>query len=231
VPETVEAVLMARLDRLPLADRQLLQSAAVIGRRVPTFLLWAVSDLSEEALRSGLRRLRAAEFLYEEVGGPETAHIFSHVLTQEVAYQSLPAEDRRRLHARIAEFLGQLDPARQAEHVEQLAHHCRQGELWPQAVAHLRRAGHRALARSAHRESAQCFEQALEAARALPEGREQLQLGIDLRIDLCAVLGALGQPERIAGELREAEALARRLGDQARLARLAALSTDVRSAP
>jgi DNA-binding NtrC family response regulator len=231
VPETVEAVLMARLDRLPLADRHLLQSAAVIGRRVPAFLLWAVSDLSEEALRSGLRRLRSAEFLYEEFGSREAAHVFSHVLTQEVAYQSLPAEDRRRLHARIAQFLGQLDPARQAEHSEQLAHHCRHGELWPQAVAHLRQAGQRALARAAHRESAQCFEQALEAVRALPEGRAQLELGVDLRLDLCAVLGALGQPERVARELREAQAFAARLGDPTRLARLAALRTDVRPAP
>ena len=156
----------------------------------------------------------------------EAAHVFSHVLTQEVAYQSLPAEDRSRLHARIAEFLERLDPARQAEHVERLAHHCLRGQLWSKAVTYLRQAGHRALARSAYRESAQCFEQALEALRALPEGREQLELGVDLRCELRTVLIPLGQHERILDELRDAEALAGRLGDQARLARVFAYLAD-----
>ena len=143
-----------------------------------------------------------------------------------MAYQSLPAEDRSRLHARIAEFLERLDPARQAEHVERLAHHCLRGQLWSKAVMYLRQAGHRALARSAYRESAQCFEQALEALRALPEGREQLELAVDLRFELRTVLTPLGQHERILDELRDAEALAGRLGDQARLARVSAYLAD-----
>ena len=170
--------------------------------------------------------LRRGEFLYEEAGGSEAAHVFSHVLTQEVAYQSLPAEDRSRLHARIAECLERLDPARQLQHVERLAHHCLQGRLWSKAVTYLRQAGHRALARSAYRESAQCFEQALEALRDLPEGREKLELGVDLRCELRTVLLPLGQHERILDELRNAEALAGRLGDRARLGRVFAYLAD-----
>ena len=193
VPETVEAVLMARIDRLPLPDRQLLQAAAVVGRTVPAFALRAVSDLGEEELRAGLRRLRAAEFLYEQAGDDAAAHVFSHVLTQEVAYQSLPLDDRCRLHAQVAERLEGLDAARRVEYVERLAHHCLRGQIWSKAVTYLRQAGHRALARSAYRESALCFTQALEALPRLAEDRATLELGIDLRCELRSVLLSLGQ--------------------------------------
>jgi DNA-binding NtrC family response regulator/tetratricopeptide (TPR) repeat protein len=225
VPETVEAVLLARLDRLPLADRQLLQAAAVIGRAVPTFLLWAVSDLSEDELRASLRRLRAAEFLYEQAGG-EAAHVFAHVLTQEVAYQSLPAEERCRLHARIAEFLESLDPARRAAHLDRLADHCLHGQLWSRAVHYLRQAAQRALVRSAYRESAQRLEEALEALSHLPETRESLEQSIDVRFDLRNALQPLGEFDRIARELRHAEGLATALGDGQRLGRALAFLTD-----
>jgi DNA-binding NtrC family response regulator/tetratricopeptide (TPR) repeat protein len=225
VPETVEAVLLARLDRLPFADRQLLQAAAVIGRTVPTFLLWAVSDLSEDDLRSGLRRLRGAEFLYENAVG-EAAHVFAHVLTQEVAYQSLPAEERCRLHARVAEFLERLDPARRAAHLERLADHCLHGQLWAKAVNYLRQAAQRALARSAYRESAQRFEGLLEALGRLPETRQTLEQAIDVRFELRNALQPLGEFDRIARELRHAETLAIALGDAQRLGRALAFLTD-----
>src|SRR5262245_5479371 len=226
VPETVEAVLMARIDRLPFADRQLLQAAAVVGRTVPAFILEAVSDLRGAELRGALRRLLAAEFLYDQAAARDAGHVFSHGLTQEVTYQSLGAEDRCRLHARIADCLERLDPARQIDHVERLAHHCLRGRLWPKAVAYLRQAGHRALARSAYRESAACFEHALGALRELPEGREKLELGVDLRCELRTVLFPLGGHERILDELTTAEALAGRLGDRARLARVVAYLAD-----
>jgi tetratricopeptide (TPR) repeat protein len=226
VPETVEAVLLARLDRLPPADRQLLQAAAVVGRTVPGFLLNAVTSLGQEERRAGLKRLRAAEFLYEQAEGSDAAHVFSHVLTQEVASQSLPADDRGRLHARIAEALEGLEPARQVQYVERLAHHCLRGRLWAKAVTYNRQAGHRALARSAYRESAQCFEQALEAVRGLPEGRDTLELGIDLRCELRTVLFPLGRHERILNELHTAQGLAERLGDKPRLTRVLAYLAD-----
>ena len=73
VPATVQAVLAARIDRLPLEDKRLLQTAAVIGTEVPWPLLQAIADVSEEALHQGLTRLQAAEFLYEARLFPELA--------------------------------------------------------------------------------------------------------------------------------------------------------------
>jgi predicted ATPase len=81
VPSTVQVILASRIDRLSPKDKHLLQMAAVIGRRVPFSLLRAVADLPDDALRGGLDRLQAAEFLYETGLFPDLEYSFKHVLT------------------------------------------------------------------------------------------------------------------------------------------------------
>ena len=108
VPATVQAVLAARIDRLPADAKHLLQTAAVIGHEVPLVLLQAVADLAEEALHRSLAQLQGAEFLYETRLFPEREYTFKHALTHEVAYGSLLQERRRTLHARIVEALEEL---------------------------------------------------------------------------------------------------------------------------
>ena len=89
VPATVQAVLSARIDRLPVEEKRLLQSAAVIGDDVPFTLLSAIAELPEEELRRGLVYLQAAEFLYEAKLFPDLEYTFKHGLTCQVAYGSL----------------------------------------------------------------------------------------------------------------------------------------------
>src|SRR4029453_8626657 len=108
VPATVQALLAARIDRLPPEDKRLLQTAAVIGTEVPWPLLQAIADTAEEALYRSLAQLQAAEFLYEASLFPEPGYTFKHALTHEVAYGSLLHERRRVLHARIVEALEAL---------------------------------------------------------------------------------------------------------------------------
>ena len=86
VPATVQALLAARIDRLPPEDKRLLQTAAVIGTEVPWPLLHAIADMPDEALYRSLAHLQAAEFLYETSLFPEPAYTFKHALTHEVAY-------------------------------------------------------------------------------------------------------------------------------------------------
>jgi len=112
VPATVQAILAARIDRLPPEDKTLLQTAAVIGKDVPFAILEAISDTSEETLRHGLGRLLASEFLYETALFPELEYTFKHALTQEVAYGGLLQERRRDLHARIVRAFESLYPGR-----------------------------------------------------------------------------------------------------------------------
>jgi class 3 adenylate cyclase/tetratricopeptide (TPR) repeat protein len=217
IPATVQAILAARIDRLAPEDKRLLQAAAVIGKDVPFALLQAVAELSEDALRRGLAQLQAAELLYEARLFPDLEYTFKHALTHEVAYGSLLHDRRRRLHTQIAAAIEQLYPDRLIEQVDRLAHHAFRGELWDRAAGFLRQAGAKAAARSAYREAAAGFEQALVALRHLRESRERLQQEIDVRFDLRSSLQALGEHERVFEHLREAETVASALDDQGRL--------------
>jgi class 3 adenylate cyclase/tetratricopeptide (TPR) repeat protein len=217
VPATVQAVLAARIDRLPPEEKRLLQCAAVIGKDVPFPLLLAIVELPEEAVRRGLGDLQAAEFLYEASLFPDLEYTFKHALTHEVVYGSLLQDRRRALHAAIVAAIERLHAGRLAEHAERLAQHGFRGELWEKAVAYLRQAGAKAFTRSANREAVQCFEQALAALSHLPESPATLEQAIDIRVELRRPLIPLDERNRVLGYLGEAEALARRLDDRRRL--------------
>jgi tetratricopeptide (TPR) repeat protein len=138
-----------------------------------------------------------------------------------VAYQGLLHDRQRALHAHITEAIERLSTERVAEQAERLAHHALRGELWEKAVAYLRQAGLRAVARAANREALAHLEQALGALRRLPETRETTELTIDIHIDLRNALLPLGDRPRMGEHLHAAEVLARTLGDQHRLGRIA----------
>ena len=217
VPASIQALLAARIDRLSLEDKRLLQVAAVIGMDSSLGLLQEATDLAEDDLRHGVARLQAAELLYEARLFPDLEYSFKHALIHEVAYGALVQSRRRELHARIVQGIEHLYPDRQAEHVERLAYHAVRGGLWDKAVAYLREAGMRAAMRSAYREGLDAFEQALRALSELPESRALQAQAIDIRLDARAVLAPLGQYRRILEYMREAETFARQLGDQRRL--------------
>ena len=217
VPATVQAVLAARIDRLLPGDKALLQTASVIGKDVPLALLQAVAEPVAGELHAAIGRLQIAEFLYEASLFPDPEYTFKHALTHDVAYGSLLQDRRRAIHGRIVATIEQLYPDRLAEHIERLAHHAFRGELWEKAVTYLRQAGTKALGRSASREAAAYFEQALTALTHLPETRETREQAIDVRLDLRGALFALAEFGRIDGYLRQAETLARNLDDQRRL--------------
>ena len=220
VPATVQAVLAARIDRLPPEEKRLLQTAAVLGMEVPYAVLQAIGEMPEEALRLGLTHLQAAEFVYETRLFPELEYTFTHALTHEVAYGSLLLERRRVLHARIVEALEALYAERLAEQVERLAHHALRGEVWDKALAYCRQAGEKAMARSAHREAVGHFEQALSTLPHLPEQRHTREQAVDLRLALRTALVPSGDLGRILVVLREAEALAAALDDARRLGQI-----------
>ncbi len=184
VPATVQTILAARIDRLPPEEKQLLQAASVIGKHVPYALLAAIAEQPEETLRRGLAHLQEAEFLHETQLFPDLEHTFKHALTHDVAYAGLLGERRRELHAAVAATIERLHADRLVEHVERLAHHARQGEVWDKAVRYLRQAGAKAFLRSANREAAVYFEQALDALRRLPEHPDAIAESLDIRFDL-----------------------------------------------
>lgn len=228
VPATVQAVLAARIDRLPADEKRLLQTSAVIGKDIPFALLRAITvetaeatthPSAEEALGGGLAHLQAGEFLYETNLFPTLEFTFKHALTHEVAYGSLLQERRKALHARIVGAIETLHAERLAEHVERLAHHAQRGECWEQVVSYARQAGHKGVARSANREAVVYFEQALAALAHCPQTRATQEQAADLRLDLRQPLLPLGEFQQILDHLCQAKAIAESLGDQRRLAR------------
>jgi tetratricopeptide (TPR) repeat protein len=162
VPATVQAVLAARIDRLPLEEKDLLQTAAVIGKDVPGTLLQSIAELPEGMLHRGLAHLQAAEFLYETSLFPDIEYTFKHALTQQVAYGSLPYERRRVVHRRVGETLERLYPAQLEEYYAPLAYHYSRSDRQEKALEYLVKTGHKAAQRYANREALDAFQQALE---------------------------------------------------------------------
>jgi len=228
MPATVQAVLAARIDRLPAEAKHLLQTAAVIGHEVPLAVLQAIADGAEEALHRSLTQLQGAEFLYETRLFPEREYTFKHALTHEVAYSSLLQERRRVLHARIVAALEALYADRLAEQVDRLAHHALRGEVWDKAVTYCQQARARVWDCAAFREAVVYGEQALQALTHLHESSDTRGLAVEIRHALASALSQLGEYGQCHVLLGEAETLARALDDRAQLVRVLATMADVR---
>jgi predicted ATPase len=184
VPSTVQAILAARIDRLPPEDKRLLQTASVIGTHVPYPLLSAIAEMSQEELQRGLSALQASEFLYETNLFPEREFTFKHALTHEVTYGGLVQERKRALHAAIVGAIENLAGYQIDEQVERLAHHAYEGKVWGKAATYLRQAGTRAAKRSAHQDAIAQLTKALETLENLPETTERARQELDTQLIL-----------------------------------------------
>jgi tetratricopeptide (TPR) repeat protein len=218
VPDTIHAVLTERIDRLAPAEKQMLQAAAVVGQQVSVSLLHTICGLPHSELQRLLMQLQAGEFLYATQLVPESVYTFKHALTHEVTYANLLREQRRRLHARIVEALAaQGDAVHLDDQLEVLAYHALGAEQWDKVCAYFRQAGAKAMTRSAYREAAACFEQALYGLSHLPGSHQVSEQAVDLRLSLHVALFRLGDVTRSLALLREAEPIAESLDDAGRL--------------
>jgi tetratricopeptide (TPR) repeat protein len=229
VPATVQTILAARIDRLSVEDKRLLQTAAVVGKDVPLVLLQGIAELREEALRAGLDRLQSAELIQEIGLYPDLEYAFKHALTHEVTYSSLLHDRRRDVHGRIVTTIETIYQDRLGEQTERLAHHATRGQLGEKAVHYLRQAGLRASARSALPEAQAWLEQALDVLETVPKSQAALEQGVDIRLELRPVLAQLAEIPRCLERLREADALAEQLKDDRRRGHISALVTNIHS--
>jgi predicted ATPase/class 3 adenylate cyclase len=219
VPATVQAVLAARIDRLPPEEKRLLQTCAVIGKDVPDAVLQAVAEIREEDLRRGLAHLQAAEFLYETSLFPEPVYTFKHALTHEVAYGSLLHDRRRALHARVLAAMEHAGRGRLSLYAERLAHHALKGEEWARAARYLHLAGRRAIAEARYASGVGFYEAAIRALDQ--QGAEaDLTLKLDAYLELGTARTESGELEGYRELTDQAEALARTLNDRERLAQV-----------
>jgi class 3 adenylate cyclase/tetratricopeptide (TPR) repeat protein len=217
VPDTIQDVLMARIDRLAEALKKTLQLAAVIGREFTRLLLDQLADI-RESTEAYLQELKALELIYERRLFPELAYMFKHALTQDVAYNSLLMQRRQELHRLIGLAIEELYADRLAEQYEVLAYHFARGEEWAKALAYFCQAAEKAAQAFANREAVALYDQALEAAGHLGQAVDiQTVMAIhQAKANLYFVLSDF-QSSRAEGE--RLLALARQVEDRGREAR------------
>lgn len=184
IPPTVQGVLAARIDRLGVAEKALLQTLAVIGKAFTWSLLARIVEQPEDTLKSLLTRLQAGEFIYEQPAFPEVEYSFKHALTQEVTYGSLLIERRRALHERTAQAIESLFPTQLEAHCNELAHHFSCSGNTPKAVANLLCAGRQAVQRSADAEAVTHLTMALALLENQPDTPERARQELELQITL-----------------------------------------------
>ncbi|HZP36120.1 MAG TPA: adenylate/guanylate cyclase domain-containing protein [Methylomirabilota bacterium] len=213
LPETVQAVIASRIDRLADRDKEVLHAAAVVGHEVPIELLRAVLGLPEPALAACLDRLSTATLL-----GPSDSpgrHVFRHPVAQEVAYRTQLVERRRGTHAAIARALLAMDVTDATTHAALLAHHFDEAGERMEAARWHEQAGRR-VARSDPAEGARHCRRVITLLAAVPESPETLTLELTSRIALLEIGRLAGIEEGEARSLfEEARAVAERLRDDA----------------
>lgn len=212
IPATAQAILAARIDRLAIEDKRLLQAAAVIGKDVPFTLLQAVAEETEESLRSGLDNLQAAEFLYESRLFPDLEYTFRHALTQEVAYQSLVAARREALHAAAGRALESLYVTRLDQAYDRLSYHYSKTDNAHKAVEYLTRFAEKTAGMYAHAEAAKMLEEAFPHAERLPADERDRRI-VELIVRRAESLHFLGRRQEIVDILQQQKARLERLGD------------------
>ena len=213
IPDTVQGVIMARLDRLHDAPKQLLQTASVVGREVPRRLLERLSQGRD--LDAPLDELCRQEFMYERVGGDEPVFVFKHALTQDVAYDSLLSRSRRELHLQTARALEELYSDRLDEMTATLAYHYARTDLIDESVTWLLRAAERAARVYANAEAILHLDLAARRLQRLPEGDERDRRMLDVALRHAHSLYFLGRFRESVDVLVPHEARLSRLNDAA----------------
>jgi class 3 adenylate cyclase/tetratricopeptide (TPR) repeat protein len=212
VPDTIQDVITARIDRLEEAQKRTLQLASVIGREFTRRLLDRLAEVRART-EEVLRELKAIELIYEKSTFPELAYMFKHALTHEVAYNSLLVRRRKELHRLIGLAIEELYTDRLTEQHEVLAYHFAKGEEWRKALEYLLKAAEKATKAFANREAIALYDQALEVAGQLGAAVDANTLMAIHRAkaDLYMVLSEYARA-RTEGE--RLLVLARRIGDR-----------------
>jgi class 3 adenylate cyclase/tetratricopeptide (TPR) repeat protein len=218
IPDTVHAVLTARIDRLPETPKRVLQTASILGREFPVALLEAIIE-EPGPLGAPLAELARLEFVYAKTEAEEPIYVFKHALTQEVTRATLIAARRHELHRRAAEALRRREREHADELAPVLAHHYYEAAAWPDAARYARLSAAAARRAHANREALALYDQAMAASeRARTPGPEHAAL-LEARADVHSTLGAF---EAARADLDTALALAESAGDAVTRGRLLA---------
>ena len=217
LPDTVQAIVRTRLDRLEADSKEAVDLASVIGRGFSRRVLEQLYE-GQTALPEVLDTLTTLEMIQQTRVLPETEYVFKHVLTQEVAYDTLLLQQRKTLHERVGEAIETLYPERLEEQVQRLHHHFGLAENWPKAVYYGRKTAAKALQLSQFDEAVAIFEQVKVWIMQLPDDPSRQELLIDVLLEQERPYEMLGQREQQQAIMDQLFQLLQPEGDPARLA-------------
>ena len=212
VPDTLQGVLLSRLDRLSEELKQVTQKAAVIGRIFHYRILERIANASD-SLRDQLASLETLDLVHERCRLPELEFIFKHALTQEVAYQTLLTPARKELHRQVGDALESLFRDRLDEFAGVLAYHFFSAESWQKALDYSIRSGDAAFRVCAYAEARDHYGRALECLKYLEDDPKHLRQKVEITIELVGASLHAGVPEKNLAMLVEAEQIAQSLND------------------
>ena len=200
IPTTLQASLLARLDRLA-PTREVAQIAATLGRQFSHELISAVAEMPQPRLEGALEQLMRAELVFRRGTPPDATYTFKHALVQDAAYSTLLRPRRQQLHGRIATTLERQFPEIAAAQPELMAQHCAMAGLVEKAIEYWDTAGRLAVQRSTMAEAAAHFGKALELIASLPKSPQRRSSELSLQLALAgAVTAAKGWASPQAGE-------------------------------
>ncbi len=211
VPDTVQDVILARLERLDATSRHVLHVAAVIGREFQSHVLQQVAGGNVD---DPLDALRSADLIQRKRMWPDVVHVFKHALTHEVAYHAQDESQRQALHARIGEVIEAVDADRLTDHSGVLAHHFTRAEQWSKALGYVLEAARQAERGFATREALALYDEAKKAAERLGGGIGDAATLIAIHESKARLYFVMSDFDRSAGEGERILPLARLRGDQ-----------------
>jgi tetratricopeptide (TPR) repeat protein len=222
VPDTIQGIIAARMDRLEDNLKRTMQVASVIGREFAFRILQTITGMREE-IKSYLLNLQGLEFIYEKSLFPELEYIFKHALTQEVAYNSLLIKSRKEIHEKIGKAIEQIYAERLEEFYEVLAYHYSKSDNTQKTYQYLKLSGEKATRNHSITEAFRFYGEAITLLDQLTETEEIKTEKIEVRILMATPMRFLGYPEGSLEILQEGTRLAKERGDKKRLAGLYSL--------
>jgi class 3 adenylate cyclase/tetratricopeptide (TPR) repeat protein len=215
VPDTIQGIIAARMDRLEESLKRIMQVAAVIGREFAFRILETITEMKEE-LKSGLVNLQGLEFIYEKSLFPDLEYIFRHALVQEVAYNSLLINRRKEIHEKIGKAIETLYPTRLEEFCEMLAYHYSKSGNLTKGYEYLKASAEKAVRNDSAYEAVRFYRGAMEVLSQLTQTDENKREQIELTLAMQTPWRRIGYTADYLPILQKAEEMAEELGDDSK---------------
>jgi len=217
VPDTIQGIIAARIDRLDESLKRIMHVASVIGREFAFRILQAIMEMKEE-LKCHLLNLQGRELIYEKRLFPELEYIFKHALIQEVAYNSLLLKRRKEIHEKIGRAIEDIYPDRLEEFYEMLAYHYSKSDDLDKACQYLKLSGSKAVRSYSNLEAFRFYKDAIGILKQKPETEQNKKERLEVILLMAIPMRILAYPEDPLKFFEEGERLCKELGDKKSLA-------------